>query len=139
MRKICSFRHRNLIRTSNLSGLQFSIYLGFWKESGSAPKSLSAIYCCSQTFTELGGNSFKDPLKELDISGKTQETRQRGLDQNSKESKDLRRGTVQWKTIRGCLSGLLSLRIGDYRIIYQVSRDQVMIRTVGHRGTFYRK
>jgi len=43
------------------------------------------------------------------------------------------------KRLGGRLSGLLSLRIGDYRIIYQVSKDQVIIRTVGHRKSIYEK
>ena len=41
------------------------------------------------------------------------------------------------KRLGGRLSGLLSLRIGDYRIIYQISKDQVIIRTVGHRKSIY--
>lgn len=43
------------------------------------------------------------------------------------------------KRLGGHLSGLLSLRIGDYRIIYQVSKDQIVILTVGHRKTIYGK
>ncbi|MBC7131265.1 type II toxin-antitoxin system RelE/ParE family toxin [Candidatus Bathyarchaeota archaeon] len=43
------------------------------------------------------------------------------------------------KRLRGSLSGLLSLRIGDYRIIYQVSKDEVIIRTFGHRKSIYER
>jgi len=42
------------------------------------------------------------------------------------------------KRLTGHLTGLFSLRIGDYRIIYQLSENKVIIRTVGHRKTMYR-
>ncbi|MEM2364830.1 MAG: type II toxin-antitoxin system RelE/ParE family toxin [Candidatus Bathyarchaeia archaeon] len=41
------------------------------------------------------------------------------------------------KPLRGRLGGLLSLRVGDYRIIYQILKGQVIIRTVGHRKAVY--
>jgi len=41
------------------------------------------------------------------------------------------------KRLRGRLSGLFSYRIGDYRIIYQISESQIIIRTVGHRKSIY--
>jgi mRNA interferase RelE/StbE len=42
------------------------------------------------------------------------------------------------KRLTGRLTGLFSLRIGNYRIIYQLSENKVIIRTVGHRKTIYR-
>jgi addiction module RelE/StbE family toxin len=39
----------------------------------------------------------------------------------------------------GRLSGLKSFRINDYRIIYQVSEQTIVIRTVGHRKKVYDK
>lgn len=41
------------------------------------------------------------------------------------------------KRLLGRLSGLFSLRVGDFRIIYSVSGDRVIIRTVGHRREVY--
>ena len=43
------------------------------------------------------------------------------------------------KRLGGRLSGLLSLRVGDYRIIYQITKDQVIIRTIGHRKSIYER
>jgi len=43
------------------------------------------------------------------------------------------------KRLRGRFSELLSLRIGDYRIIYQALGNQIIIRTVGHRKTIYER
>ncbi len=42
------------------------------------------------------------------------------------------------KRLRGRLSGLLSFRIGDYRVIYEVRERSVIIRTIGHRRHVYR-
>jgi mRNA interferase RelE/StbE len=43
------------------------------------------------------------------------------------------------KRLTGHLTGLLSLRIGNYRIIYQISENKIIIRTVGHRKTIYKR
>ena len=56
-----------------------------------------------------------------------------------REIKILEENPFSGKRLRGRLSGLLSLRIGDYRIIYQVSKDRIVILTVGHRKTIYGK
>jgi len=41
------------------------------------------------------------------------------------------------KRLEGRLIGFLSLRQGDYRIIYQISKKKVIIVTVGHRKAIY--
>lgn len=43
------------------------------------------------------------------------------------------------KRLAGQLIGLMSFRIGDYRVIYQVSKKTLIIRTIGHRSTVYEK
>jgi len=43
------------------------------------------------------------------------------------------------KRLMGRLSGLLSFRVGDYRMIYQFLGNKVIIRTVGHRRTVYKE
>ena len=42
------------------------------------------------------------------------------------------------KRLTGRLTELLSLRIGDYRVIYQLSEKKIIIRTVGHRKAVYK-
>ena len=37
------------------------------------------------------------------------------------------------KRLSGRLNDLMSFRVGDYRIIYQLSEKKIIIRTVGHR------
>jgi mRNA-degrading endonuclease RelE of RelBE toxin-antitoxin system len=41
------------------------------------------------------------------------------------------------KRLTGRLKGLLSFRQGEYRTIYQVKGNQVILRTVGHRKDVY--
>ena len=43
------------------------------------------------------------------------------------------------KRLIGRLSGFLSFRVGDYRIIYQLLGNKVIIRTIGHRRTVYKE
>jgi mRNA-degrading endonuclease RelE of RelBE toxin-antitoxin system len=43
------------------------------------------------------------------------------------------------KQLVGRLSELKSFRSGDYRVIYQVSNNTVIIRTIGHRKKVYDK
>jgi mRNA interferase RelE/StbE len=45
------------------------------------------------------------------------------------------------KRLAGPLSGLCKLREGDYRIIYQLLREEktIVIHAIGHRKDIYRK
>lgn len=45
---------------------------------------------------------------------------------------------LRGKALKGSLSGLRSLRIGAYRIVYSVERSAVLVRAVGHRRDVYR-
>ncbi|MGH9067627.1 MAG: type II toxin-antitoxin system RelE family toxin [Acidimicrobiales bacterium] len=42
------------------------------------------------------------------------------------------------KALRGQLAGLRSARRGDYRILYRVEADAIVVEAVGHRGAVYR-
>ena len=41
--------------------------------------------------------------------------------------------------LRRSLSGLRKLRVGDYRVIYQIQRQTVVILKIGHRKEVYNK
>jgi mRNA interferase RelE/StbE len=56
-----------------------------------------------------------------------------------RELKVLEKQPFAGKQLVGRLSGLMSLRIGGYRVIYQLTEKKVIIRTVGHRKTIYKK
>ncbi|RLI23177.1 type II toxin-antitoxin system RelE/ParE family toxin [Candidatus Bathyarchaeota archaeon] len=56
-----------------------------------------------------------------------------------REIKTLEINPFAGKRLRGRLSGLLSFRVRNYRIIYQVSEEQIVIRTIGHRKTIYER
>jgi len=43
------------------------------------------------------------------------------------------------KQLVGRLSELKSFRVGDYRIIYQISDQKIIFRTFGHRKKVYDK
>ena len=47
---------------------------------------------------------------------------------------------IELKGLRKNLSGFAKLREGDYRIIYQVSREEkiVFVRFIGHRSEVYK-
>ena len=41
------------------------------------------------------------------------------------------------KSLHGRLKGLYSLRIGDYRVIYEIRHQRIILHAVGHRRTVY--
>ncbi len=47
--------------------------------------------------------------------------------------------SVKPETLTGAFSGLLKLRVGDYRVIYQANREKrvLTVRLVGHRREIY--
>lgn len=55
-----------------------------------------------------------------------------------KELKDLENNPFTGKRLRGQLEGLLSLRAGDYRVVYELSENKILIRAVGHRRGIYK-
>jgi len=48
---------------------------------------------------------------------------------------------VQHKTLTGEFEGLFKLRIGDYRVVYELIHNEQMIivHVIGHRREIYRK
>ena len=54
-----------------------------------------------------------------------------------KELKALENSPQAGKQLVGRLSDLRSFRIGDYRIIYEMSNGSIIIRTIGHRKKVY--
>ena len=56
-----------------------------------------------------------------------------------RELKVLEKQPFAGKQLVGHLSGLMSFRIGEYRVIYQLLAEKIIIRTVGHRRTIYKK
>ena len=56
-----------------------------------------------------------------------------------KELKILEDKPFASKQLVGRLSELRSFRVGDYRVIYQVSERTIIIRTFGHRKKVYDK
>lgn len=41
--------------------------------------------------------------------------------------------------LRGSLKGHKKLRVGDYRVVYRVVKEEVWILGMGHRSNIYRK
>lgn len=41
------------------------------------------------------------------------------------------------KLLRGELKGIYSLRIGDYRVLYQIKGNVILLLVVGHRKRVY--
>lgn len=48
---------------------------------------------------------------------------------------------VKLEGLTGELSGLYKLRVGDYRVIYEILHEEkmIMIHAVGHRKDIYRR
>ena len=48
--------------------------------------------------------------------------------------------TIHPERLKGSLSGLYKLRVGDYRVIYQIIKSEktVVIHLIGHRREIYK-
>jgi mRNA interferase RelE/StbE len=48
---------------------------------------------------------------------------------------------IRLEALTGDLAGLYKLRVGDYRVIYEVLRDEeaIVVHAVGHRREIYRR
>jgi len=58
----------------------------------------------------------------------------------TKRIHELKNNSELGKPLVGKLSGLWSLRIGDYRAIYQIRKEQIIILVlkIGHRENIYK-
>ncbi len=69
-------------------------------------------------------------LVKLDVSAQ-----QRILD---KIEAELSADPLKHSALKGYYAGLRRLRVGDYRVIYAVLEDEVLILRIGHRREVYR-
>jgi mRNA interferase RelE/StbE len=42
------------------------------------------------------------------------------------------------ESLTGDMAGLFKLRVGDWRVIYTIEKDAIIIKAVGHRREIYR-
>ena len=56
-----------------------------------------------------------------------------------KELRILEEKPYTGKRLTGRLQGQFSLRVGDYRIIYQLANNKILVRAAGHRKTIYKQ
>ena len=56
-----------------------------------------------------------------------------------KIEKDLSKTADQYPELKGKFSGLRKCRIGDYRIIFSIIENIVLITRVGHRKEVYKR
>ena len=54
-----------------------------------------------------------------------------------KRVKTLETDPYAGKPLKGALIGLFSLRQGEYRVIYNLSKETISVITVGHRRPIY--
>jgi len=74
--------------------------------------------------------SVKNDFKQID------KEQQKRIIEAIKEN--LTKNIYSGKPLKGKYEGLYSLRIGDYRVIYKIVSDGVLILAVGHRKDIYR-
>ena len=57
----------------------------------------------------------------------------------NKTEKDLKETPLKYPVLKGKFSGLRKFRIGDYRIIYTVYNNTVLILRISHRKDVYKR
>ncbi|MGQ9595909.1 MAG: type II toxin-antitoxin system RelE family toxin [Thermoproteota archaeon] len=55
-----------------------------------------------------------------------------------REVKVLKTNPYIGKSLRGEWKGILSLRVGNYRILYQIKGNEIILLAVGHRKHVYK-
>lgn len=55
-----------------------------------------------------------------------------------REIKTLEANPYAGKPLRGELKDLFSLRVGDYRVLYQIKGNELLLLAVGHRKHIYK-
>jgi mRNA interferase RelE/StbE len=43
------------------------------------------------------------------------------------------------RPLRGTLAGTYRIRTGDYRVLFRVESDEVLVETIGHRSGLYER
>ena len=57
----------------------------------------------------------------------------------SQVEKELSRNADSYPILKGQFAGLRKYRVGDYRVIYAILGDEVVILRIGHRKDVYKK
>jgi mRNA interferase RelE/StbE len=70
-----------------------------------------------------------------DLKGLPKAEAGRILDQIEKE---LSKNADMYTALKGRFAGLRRYRVGDYRVIYAILQDDVLILRIGHRRDVYR-
>jgi mRNA interferase RelE/StbE len=82
----------------------------------------------SHRFTVVQTPKFEKAFRKLDSE------LQRRI---SSQLLDLEAQPETGKRLHGRLKGLFSLRIGDYRVVYEIRKEKVILHIVEHRRTVY--
>lgn len=56
-----------------------------------------------------------------------------------KIEKDLSDGAESYPVLKGDFAGLRKMRVGDYRVVFTIIDDNVLVLRVGHRREIYKK
>jgi mRNA interferase RelE/StbE len=57
----------------------------------------------------------------------------------SQVEKELSRNADSYPILKGQFAGLRKYRVGDYRVIYAILGDEVVVLRIGHRKDVYKK
>jgi mRNA interferase RelE/StbE len=84
----------------------------------------------------LGYNVVYKKSVQRDLKGLSKAEAKRILDQIEEE---LSKKPESCPTLRGQFSGLRKYRVGDYRVIYAILGDDVLVLRIGHRKDVYKR
>ena len=78
---------------------------------------------------------YKKSLQR-DLKNLSKAEARRGLNQVEEE---LSKKADTYPVLKGQFAGLRKYRVGDYRVIYAILGDEVLVLRIGHRKEVYRK
>ena len=57
----------------------------------------------------------------------------------SQIEEELAKNAESYPALKGKFAGLRKYRVGDYRVIYAILKDEVVVLRIGHRREVYKK
>lgn len=78
---------------------------------------------------------YKEEVMEIDIP--KLDSKNKELIKNAIKNKLTKYPEIFGKPLRRSLSGTKKLRVGNYRVVFEISKNKIIIWAIGHRKNIY--
>ncbi|MFH1239034.1 MAG: type II toxin-antitoxin system RelE/ParE family toxin [bacterium] len=85
---------------------------------------------------------YKEDLSPIPAKGEVRQRRPANIKKRIKEAIEqrlIKEPIFAGKPLRQSLKGHRKMRVGDYRVIYRIEKDTIVVLKIGHRKDVYEK